>query len=160
MDSRVAVGRSAGERNWLWTEIVEDTISSYSKYSEKAFIEDGVPHVITVKVEEPVIGEEDSLYAIHDMNHCCSCSSMSAIACLEMYGVLVWHVGWSFYLFSTIGGLIGARSGGKESCVLKIGRRTTRVWKGRGASASRGLSEVKRGGQRRGWQGTGMTGSS
>lgn len=82
---------------------------------------------------------------------------MSIFACFETYDVLVYHVRWSFYLFSTIGGLISARSGGKGSCVLKLGRRTSRVWKGRGASAGRGVSGVIRGGQRRGWKGTGVT---
>lgn len=44
--------------------------SSSSEYSDKALIEAGVPHIIAVKVEEPVIGEEDSLHTIHGKHHC------------------------------------------------------------------------------------------
>lgn len=59
MDSGESAGRRAGERSWVWTDIVNNVSSCSYGLSETMIIEVGVQRVI-MKVEEQATGEKHS----------------------------------------------------------------------------------------------------
>lgn len=54
----------------MWTEISGDASSVSSELNGKSCVDGGEPHVIAVKIEEPVTGQEYSLYSFDSENHC------------------------------------------------------------------------------------------
>lgn len=54
----------------MGTEVAEHASSFSSVLNWKAFEKAGAPHIIAMKIEEPVTGDEHSLHATHGKHLC------------------------------------------------------------------------------------------